>query len=38
MTITRKLQVLDDEDNSTLLKVAFASSDRVTVDHHFGSA
>ena len=38
MTITRKLQVLDDEDNSTLLKVAFASSDRVTVDQHFGSA
>lgn len=38
MTVTRKLQVLDDEDNSTFLKVAFASSDRATVDQHFGSA
>jgi len=38
MTVTRKLQVLDSEDNSTLLRVAFASSDRATVDQHFGSA
>ncbi|MAD47669.1 MAG: nitrogen fixation protein NifX [Oceanospirillaceae bacterium] len=38
MTVTRKLQVVDDEDDSALLKVAFASSDRTTVDQHFGSA
>lgn len=36
--ITRKLQVVDDSDDSTLLKVAFATSDRVTVDQHFGSS
>lgn len=35
---TRQLQVLDGEDDGTLLKVAFASSDRETVDQHFGSS
>lgn len=34
---TRQLQVLDDDDG-TLLKLAFASSDRETVDQHFGSS
>jgi nitrogen fixation protein NifX len=38
MAITRKLQVVDDRDNSTLLKVAFATSDNQQVDQHFGSA
>lgn len=33
----RKLEVLGDHD-AELLKVAFASSDRVAVDQHFGSA
>jgi nitrogen fixation protein NifX len=35
---TRQLQVLDGEDDGTLLKVAFASSDRDQVDQHFGSS
>ncbi|MNM83979.1 Dinitrogenase iron-molybdenum cofactor [compost metagenome] len=35
---TRQLQVLDGEEDGTLLKVAFASSDRETVDQHFGSS
>lgn len=35
---TRQLQVLDGEDDGTLLKVAFASSDREQVDQHFGSS
>jgi nitrogen fixation protein NifX len=34
----RQLQVLDGEDDGTLLKVAFASSDRDQVDQHFGSS
>lgn len=34
---TRQLQVLDNDDGS-LLKVAFASSDREKVDQHFGSS
>lgn len=34
----RQLQVLDGENDGTLLKVAFASSDRRTVDQHFGSS
>lgn len=34
---TRQLQVLDDDDG-TLLKLAFASSDREGVDQHFGSS
>lgn len=37
MTITRRLQVVDDSDRSTLLKVAFATSDNQQVDQHFGS-
>ncbi|TNE76735.1 MAG: nitrogen fixation protein NifX [Gammaproteobacteria bacterium] len=36
--LKRQLQVIDDIDDSTLLKVAFATSDRLTVDQHFGSA
>lgn len=35
---TRQLQVLDGEDDGTLLRVAFASSDRISVDQHFGSS
>jgi nitrogen fixation protein NifX len=35
---TRQLQILDGEDDGTLLKVAFASSDRERVDQHFGSS
>ncbi|MBB3103902.1 NifB/NifX family molybdenum-iron cluster-binding protein [Azomonas macrocytogenes] len=35
---TRQLQVLDTENDGTLLKVAFASSDREVVDQHFGSS
>ncbi|GAB3467095.1 NifB/NifX family molybdenum-iron cluster-binding protein [Azotobacter salinestris] len=35
---TRQLQVLDSEDDGTLLKVAFASSDRELIDQHFGSS
>jgi nitrogen fixation protein NifX len=39
MSITRKLEVLDDnDDDNTLLKVAFATSNQVEVDQHFGSA
>jgi nitrogen fixation protein NifX len=34
----RSLAVLDDGDTRTLLKVAFATSDRKNVDQHFGSA
>lgn len=34
----RQLQVIGDEEDGTLLKVAFASSDRETVDQHFGSS
>ncbi len=34
----RQLQVLDDAGDGTLLKVAFASSDRELVDQHFGSS
>lgn len=36
--LTRKLKVLDEGDEGTLLKVAFASSDRQRVDQHFGSS
>lgn len=35
---TRQLRVLDDGQSETLMKVAFASSDRKLVDQHFGSA
>lgn len=34
----RQLQVIGDEEDGTLLKVAFASADRETVDQHFGSS
>lgn len=37
MTVTRSLKILGDEDN-TLMRVAFASSDNRHVDQHFGSA
>ena len=36
--VKRQFQVLDSKDNSHQLKVAFATSDRQTVDQHFGSA
>ena len=36
--LMRKLKVVSEVDESTLLKVAFASSDRMHVDQHFGSA
>lgn len=36
--VTRQLRVLDDESDDSLLKVAFATSDRETVNQHFGSA
>jgi len=36
--VTRQLRVLDGEDETTLLKVAFATSDRKSVNQHFGSA
>lgn len=34
----RQLHVLDDANDGTFLRVAFATSDRTTVDQHFGSA
>ena len=37
-TLTRKLDVISDEGEGTFLKVAFATTDRVHVDQHFGSA
>ncbi|MCG8608990.1 MAG: NifB/NifX family molybdenum-iron cluster-binding protein [Pseudomonadales bacterium] len=36
--MTRKLDVMQDDDFCTSLKIAFASTDRVHVDQHFGSA
>lgn len=36
-SLTRSLEVLDDHQGAWL-KVAFASTDRVSVDQHFGSA
>lgn len=36
--LTRKLEVLHEELDGTLLKVAFATTDRKTVNQHFGSA
>lgn len=36
--LKRQFQVLSDDDDSTLLKVAFATSNSQTVDQHFGSA
>lgn len=38
MEVTRQLRVLDDGNDEGLLKVAFATSDRNTVNQHFGSA
>lgn len=37
-SLTRKLDVVSDEDSNTYLKVAFATTDRQQVDQHFGSA
>jgi nitrogen fixation protein NifX len=36
--VTRRLRVVDDTAMDTLLKVAFATADRRSVDQHFGSA
>lgn len=36
--LTRTLQVMGDDDDATLLKVAFATADGQIVDQHFGSA
>ncbi|GAB1260408.1 NifB/NifX family molybdenum-iron cluster-binding protein [Aurantivibrio plasticivorans] len=36
--VTRQLRVLDDDTDSHLVKVAFATSDRQSVNQHFGSA
>jgi len=36
--LTRTLQVMGEEDDGTLLNVAFATADGATVDQHFGSA
>jgi len=36
--VTRQLRVLDGSDTSALLRVAFATSDRSSVNQHFGSA
>ena len=36
-TLTRKLEVVSECDSSVLMKVAFASKDRIHVDQHFGS-
>lgn len=37
-TLKRQFQILDEDDDGTLLKVAFATSNRHSVDQHFGSA
>ncbi|MCG8314917.1 MAG: NifB/NifX family molybdenum-iron cluster-binding protein [Pseudomonadales bacterium] len=37
-TLTRKLDVISDDGEGTFLKVAFATTDRIQVDQHFGSA
>lgn len=36
--VTRRLQVVDDNEQQAMLKVAFATADRRSVDQHFGSA
>ncbi|WP_428239427.1 NifB/NifX family molybdenum-iron cluster-binding protein [Gynuella sp.] len=36
--VTRQLQVIKEIDDSKMLKIAFATSDRKTVNQHFGSA
>lgn len=38
MALTRQLKVLSDEEDNSLLRIAFATSDGKTVDQHFGSA
>ena len=38
MAITRQLRVLSDDDDPVMLRVAFASSNGLVVDQHFGSA
>ncbi len=38
MTVTRHLQVIEDDQPVAAIRVAFATSDRETVDQHFGSA
>ena len=37
-TLKRQFQVLTEDDDGTLLKVAFATSSGTSVDQHFGSA
>ena len=37
-TLKRQFQVLAEDDDGTLLKVAFATSNGTSVDQHFGSA
>ncbi|MFV8818372.1 NifB/NifX family molybdenum-iron cluster-binding protein [Haliea sp. E17] len=36
--VTRQLRVLDESESDEVLRVAFATSDRETVNQHFGSA
>ena len=36
--VTRQLQVIKDIDDSQMLRIAFATSDRKSVNQHFGSA
>ncbi len=36
--LTRKLEVLHEDLDGSLMKVAFATTDRKTVDQHFGAA
>lgn len=38
MEVTRQLRVLDGDDEQDFLRVAFATTDRKTVNQHFGSA
>ena len=38
MTVTRHLRVVEDSQPVAAIQVAFATSDRETVDQHFGSA
>ena len=38
MAVTRQLKVVSDNDDATLFKVAFATSDGLSVNQHFGSA
>ena len=36
--MTRQLHILDESDDNTFLRVAFATTDGKIVDQHFGSA